>query len=133
MLKFNELKVGDLIKAEFDGNYKEGEIVDVNREDKQVCVLTGEQEFWYEADQIRPIPFDEAQLFKLGFQKEPNTDGSIKYFKGAFRVLIHEPNNFSRFEMWYREDRRHMKEPIYVHQFQNLFFEMTKVPLTAGA
>ena len=133
MLKFNDLKVGDLVMAEFDGNLKEGEISDVNHEDKQVCVITGEQDFWYEADQIRPIPLDEAQLFKLGFQKEAQPDGSVKYIKGAFRVLIHHPNEFSNFEMWYREDRRHMKEPIWVHQFQNNYYDMTKVHLTKGA
>lgn len=133
MLKFSEIKEGDLVMVQFDGNVKEGEVIDVNREDKQVCVLTEEQEFWYEADQIKAIALDEAQLFKLGFQKEAQSDGSVKYSKGAFRVLIHKPNDFSTFETWYREDRRHYKQPIYLHQFQNHYYEMTKVHLTKEA
>lgn len=133
MLKFNELKVGDLIMVEFDGQQKEGEIVEVNNLDRQVCVLTNDgQEFWYEPKDAYPIVLDEAQLFKLGFQKQANGDGSVKYLKGAFRVLIHQPNNFSNFEMWYREDQRHIAQPIYLHDFQNKYYEMTKVHLTKG-
>ena len=132
MLKFNELKVGDLIMAEYDGHLKEGEIVDLNHDEKQVCVATDEQEFWYEADHVRPIVLDEAQLFKLGFTKQKNDDGTVKYSKGAFRVLIPTENDFSSFEIWYREDQRFMKQPYYVHEFQNSYLNMTKVHLTKG-
>ena len=132
MTKFNELKVGDLVMVEYDGQLKEGEITDLNNLDKQVCIVTDEQEFWYETSKIRPIVLDESQLFKLGFQKQANADGSVKYMKGAFRVLIHHENDFSNFEMWYREDQRHIKQPIYVHDFQNKYLDMTKIHLTKG-
>jgi hypothetical protein len=131
MLKFNELKAGDFVLAEFEGNVKEGEITDVDNLDRKVCVLTTDgQEFWYEPKHLLPIVLDEGQLFRLGFQKQPNGDGSIKYSKGAFRVLIHKPDDFSSFEMWYREDKRHIKEKIFLHDFQNKYLEMTKIPLT---
>src|SRR3954454_8619544 len=131
MLKFNELKVGDFVLAEFEGNVKEGEITDVDNLDRKVCVLTTDgQEFWYEPKHLLPIVLDEGQLFRLGFQKQPNGDGSIKYSKGAFRVLIHKPDDFSSFEMWYREDKRHIKEKIFLHDFQNKYLEMTKIPLS---
>ena len=133
MLKFNELKVGDFVLAEFDGQIKEGEITDIDNLDKKVCVLTeDDQEFWYEPKHLNPIVLDESQLFKLGFQKLANDNGSIKYSKGAFRVLIHKADTFSNFEMWYREDRRLIKEPIYLHDFQNKYLEMTKIHLTKG-
>lgn len=131
MLKIGELKEGDLVLAEYDGQWKEGEVTNVDRLDGKVCVPSVEdEEFWYDAKHLKPILMDESYLFKLGFQKQPNDDGSIKYLKGAFRVLLHEPNNFSNFEMWYREDKRHISHPIYVHEFQNNFLDMTKVPLT---
>ncbi len=131
MLKFSELKVGDLVMAEYEGNVTEGEIIDVDSLDRKVCVLNADdQEFWFEPSAIRPISLDEGQLFKLGFQKQVNDDGSIKYMKGAFRVLIHHEGDFSNFEMWYREDQRHIKEPIFVHDFQNKYFGMTKVVLS---
>jgi hypothetical protein len=132
MIKFNELKVGDLVMAEYDGQLREGEVLNLNGDEKQVCVQTDVQDFWFETDHLHPITLDEAALFKLGFQKQDHGDGSIKYMKGAFRVLLHSPNNFSDFEMWYREDRRHISQPINVHTFQNHYLSMTKVHLTAG-
>jgi len=133
MLKLHDLKVGDLVYAEYDGQLKEGEITDVDRLDEKVCIMTNEeQEFWYEVNHIKPIVLDESQLFKLGFQKQDNSDGSIKYLKGAFRVLLHHPGDFSNIEMWYREDQRHFSGPIYLHDFQNRYHEMTKVVLSKG-
>jgi hypothetical protein len=133
MLKINELKLGDLVMAEYDGQLKEGEITNADTIDKKVCVVTTDgQEFWYEPKNLTPIVLDESQLFKLGFQKQANGDGSSKYSKGAFRVLIHNPDDFSTFEMWYREDHRLIKQPIYLHDFQNKYLDMTKIHLTKG-
>ena len=72
-------------------------------------------------------------LKKLGFEKEANGDGSVKYKKGAFRILISKKDNFNDFEMWYREDKRHLKGPIFVHELQNHHLQMTKVELTRAA
>jgi hypothetical protein len=130
MIKYNELKVGDLVMVEYDGNRMEGEVMDLNGDEKQVCVKTEAQDFWYETSNLYPIPLDESQLFKLGFQKNDNEDGSVKYMKGAFRVLIHQPNTFSDFEMWYREDRRHINQAISVHEFQNKYYDMCKMHLS---
>ena len=130
MIKFNELKQGDYVMAEYGGQKREGEGIELNGDEKQVCIQSGEQEFWFETDHLYPITLDESQLYKLGFQKHENEDGSVKYHKGAFRVLLHHPNDLSSFEMWYREDRRHIAEPIKVHEFQNHYFDMTKVHLT---
>lgn len=131
MIKYNELKVGDLVLAEYDGNLKEGEVVGLNGDEKQVCVQIDEmQEFWFQPDQLSPVMLDEAQLFRMGFQKHANDDGSIKYMHGAFRVLLAKPNNFGEFDIWYREDRRHIVHPIKLHEFQNHYYDMTKVHLT---
>jgi len=130
MIKFNELKVGDLVMVEFDGNKLEGEVTNLNSDEKQVCVETEVQDFWYETSHLYPIPLDEAQLIKFGFQKDSKERGTVKWMKGAFRVLFSEPDNFSNFEMWYREDRRHINGPINMHDFQNKYLDMTKVHLT---
>jgi hypothetical protein len=133
MLKISELKEGDLVMVEYDGHWKEGEVTNIDRIDDKVEIATDqEQEFWYDEKHLNPILLDEAYLFKLGFQKQANDDGSVKYTKGAFRALLLEQENFSNFEMWYREDKRHISHPIYVHEFQNRFFDMTKVPLEKG-
>lgn len=127
MIKFNEIKVGDFLKADNDGDILLGEVTNLNGDEKQVCVNTGTQEFWFETSQLSPIPLDEAQLMNFKFKKEDYEDGTVKYLKGAFRILIPSKGNFSRMEIWYRDERRHIMQPISVHQLQNHFHEMTKV------
>ena len=129
MIKFNDLKPGDLVMAEFEGDRVEGVVKAVNKEDKEVCVETPIQEFWFTPEHLYAIPLNEGQLLKLGFVKHLNDDGSVKYLKGSFRVLTPEPGNFSNFEMWWREDRRHITTPIFVHELQNHYYSMTKVEL----
>lgn len=133
MIKFNEIKVGDYLIADNDGDKKQGEVTGLNSNEKQVCVDTGAQEFWYETEQLSAIPLDEEQLLKLQFHKQMNDDGTVKYLKGAFRMMIASEGDFSKFEIWYRDERRHVMEPINVHQLQNHFYEMTKVHLNDGS
>jgi hypothetical protein len=129
MIKFHEIKVGDYLIADNDGDKKQGEVTDLNGNEKQVCVNTGAQDFWYETEQLSAIPLDDDQLTKLKFLKEEHEDGTVKYMKGAFRMLLPAKDNFSRFEIWYRDEHRHILQPINVHQLQNHFYDMTKVHL----
>jgi hypothetical protein len=130
MIKFHELKAGNTILAEFEGKLDEGGVTDLDVIDKEVCVETEVQEFWYTLEHLFPIPLDEAQLMKFHFEKQENPDGSVKYMRGPFRILLQEKGNFSSFEMWYREDKRHINHPFSVHELQNHYLEMTKVELT---
>jgi hypothetical protein len=91
-------------------------------------VDNGVQEFWYGPDDIAPIPLDEAQLIRLGFEKE-EADGAVKYKKDSFRLVTPIKGDFSNLEMWWREDRRHFSFPLGVHELQNLHLDMTKVHL----
>ncbi len=127
MLKLGELKEGDIVRIEDEGVSREGTVVDISREEKQALINNGIQEFWFNLDQIYPVPVDDEQLTRLGFVKEVDGE-SVKYMKGPFRIVIVN-NNFSNIEMWYREDRRHFNTPIGVHHLQNLYHDMTKVHL----
>lgn len=129
MIKLSDIKTGDVVLAEYEGQQREGIVTDINREDKEVCVETGVQAFWYSPDRLYPIPLSEEQLLKLGFEKQENQDGPVKYMKGPFRVLISKKDDFSNLEIWYREDRRYLNHPIYVHELQNHYLQMTKVEL----
>ena len=129
MIKFNEIKTGDYLIADNDGDQRLGEVTNLNHNEKQVCVDTGVQEFWFEIGQLSPIALDETQLARLKFSKESNADGTVKYKKGAFRMLLAKPDDFSAFEIWYRDEHRHVMHPIYLHQLQNHFYEMTKMHL----
>jgi len=108
----------------------EGEVTELNHEDKEVCVETDVQEFWFTPDQLFPIPLDDDQLKKFHFEKKENGDGTVKYMRGPFRIQLPQKGSFSNFEMWYREDRRHMTHPVTVHELQNHYHQMTKVELT---
>ena len=133
MIRFHDLKIGDIVMAEYEGQWWEGEIVELNHEDKEVCVHTDVQDFWFKPEELKGIPLSDEQLIKLGFEREDDGQGAVKYKKGAFRILIPGKGKFNEVEMWYREDRRHLKGPIYVHNLQNHYLQMTKVDLTRSA
>ena len=130
MIQFHELRMGDIVLVEFDGRRTEGEVIGLNGDEKEVQVQTDVQEFWYTPNDLYSIPLSEDQLVKFGFEKQDLADGKVKYMKGPFRILLSQKGNFSDFEMWYREDRRHMTQPIAVHALQNHFHQMTKIDLT---
>ncbi|MEO5649482.1 MAG: hypothetical protein ABIR03_06100 [Ginsengibacter sp.] len=133
MIKFSELRKGDYVLAESDGQAWQGEITDFNNDEKEIAVNNGVQEFYFKSEDLYPIPLDEEQLLKLKFQKKVNDDGSIKYMKGAFRIQTPEQDHFSNFEIWYRDEKRVIMLPIYLHQLQNHYEAMTKVHLTDQA
>ncbi len=131
MVKFSDIKIGDFLRAEYESKFWDGEVVMLNGDEKQVCVKTEVQEFWFETDKLQGIPLTDAALLNMNFIKQVNEDGSVKYSKGPFRLVTPEKGNFSHFDMWYREDRRHNPDVHFVHQLQNHYYAMTKVHLTA--
>jgi hypothetical protein len=133
MIKFSELRKGDYVLAESDGQAWQGEVTDFNNDEKEIAVNNGVQDFYFKSEDLYPIPLDEEQLLKLKFQKHVNDDGSIKYMKGAFRIQTPDQDNFSSFEIWYRDEKRIIMQPIYLHQLQNHYEAMTKVHLTNEA
>ena len=133
MLKLNELKAGDIVMVKDDDLDREGVVVEISNEQHEALIDNSVQEFWYHPEEIHPVPLNEEQLLKLGFEKHEMDGLGVKYMKGAFRLVIPKAGDFSNIEMWYREDRRHFNTPIGVHQLQNLHLAMTKVPLEMPA
>jgi hypothetical protein len=129
MIKLGQLQSGDIVMVNDEGLMREGTVIQTNREEHLVLVDNGIQEFWYAPEDIFPVALDESQLMKLGFEKEILDDHAIKYKKGPFRLVTPEAGNFSKIDMWYREDNRHFTIPLAVHELQNLHSSMTKVPL----
>jgi len=129
MIKFNELKPGDYVLAESDGQAWRGEVTDMNHDEKEICVNNGVQGMYFNQEDLYPLPVDEDQLLKLKFAKHVNADGSVKYMKGAFRIQTPKQDDFSHFEIWYRDEKRIITHPIPVHVLQNHYTAMTKVHL----
>ncbi|MBC7650734.1 MAG: hypothetical protein H7101_03185, partial [Deinococcales bacterium] len=49
MIKFNEIKIGDFVNADYEGLVSLGEVTNLNGNEKQVCVqITDVQEFWFD-------------------------------------------------------------------------------------
>ncbi|MEO8854813.1 MAG: hypothetical protein ABI359_13605 [Ginsengibacter sp.] len=130
MIKFSELKVGDYVLGETDGQAWRGTVTTFNNDEKQVCVDTGVQEMYFDQEDLYPLTVDEEQLLQLKFTKHVNEDGSVKYMKGAFRIQTPKQDDFSSFEIWYRNEKRLITHPIPVHILQNHYNAMTKVHLT---
>jgi hypothetical protein len=130
MIKFSELKVGDYVLGETDGQAWRGTVTTFNNDEKQVCVDTGVQELYFDQEDLYPLTLDEDQLLQLKFTKHVNEDGSVKYMKGAFRIQTPKQDDFSSFEIWYRNEKRLINHPIPVHVLQNHYNSMTKVHLT---
>ena len=129
MIKISDLKAGDIVKVIHEGVEREGIVTDVDNGENQACIDNGVQEFWYNPENIIPLPItDERLIHLLGFEKEEDPEG-VKYKKGAFRVVVHDPGNYTNLDIWYREDRRHFTNAIYLHELQNHHFDMTKVQL----
>jgi hypothetical protein len=130
MIKFNEIKLGDILLGDYGDKKWEGEVVRLNHDEKQVCLATEVQELWFETNDLYPITLDDEAMKKLSFVKEEMPDGSVKYKKGAFRMLIPKAGDFSHIDIWYRDDKRINPFIQYVHQLQNHYLQMTKVHLT---
>lgn len=131
MIKFNDIKIGDYILGEYEGKQWEGEVVNLNGDEKQVCLATDVQEFWFEPADLYPLPISDAAMKSLNFTREDMPDGSVKYKKGSFRMLIPKADDFSHMDIWYRDDKRINPDIHFIHQLQNHYYQMTKVHLTA--
>lgn len=129
MIKFQEVRIGDYLKVNYEGDVKRGKVTQLKQGEKQVRVDNGSQEFWYETNQLESLPVNEEELANLKFTREVMENGNIKYAKGAFRMLTPKDGDFSRYELWYRDEQRHISEPIELHVLQNHFYDMTKVHL----
>lgn len=129
MVKITELKEGDVVKVIDSGDERIGTVVEISRDENMANINNGVQEFWYNQEDIIPVPLTEEQLVRtLGFEKEEAGE-VVKYKKGPFRVVVHDPGNYTHLEVWYREDHRLFNHPLYVHELQNHYLQMTKVYL----
>ncbi|MBW8683928.1 hypothetical protein [Chitinophaga rhizophila] len=132
MINLHDVKAGDTVLVEYEGRTVEGQVLEVNREDKQVCVLTGEQEFWYDLKDLYAIPLNEEQLLRLKFKKDEslsvNSGGEI-YVRGPFSVKLHTLDGGPATRLDYRDEHREIKGAITVNQLQNHYHEMTNFHL----
>ena len=64
MLNINELRKGDYVLAKNLGDIFEGEVYDISRPHRMVCVADKINRYWYKLADILDISLDERQLFR---------------------------------------------------------------------
>ncbi|KAA2241966.1 hypothetical protein F0L74_19105 [Chitinophaga agrisoli] len=133
MIRLHDVKTGDTVLVQYEGDLLEGKVLEVNPEDKQACVLTHEQqEFWYDFDSLYEIPLDETQLLRLKFQKDEaqssNGSGAL-YIRGPFSVRLYQKDGHEMTLLSYRDEHRDLKGTITVNQLQNHYHGMTNFHL----
>lgn len=127
MIQLSQCKAGDRVMVKFEEQLQEGTILEVNHDDRQVCVLTnGQQEFWYNLEDLFPITLTEDELVRLKFAKEGQENGDSTYVRGPFSIKLY---GNERLTLVYRDETRDIQGPITVHQLQNHYESMTKVHL----
>ena len=131
MLKLTELKEGDIVMVDFEGQMRVGDIMEISFGDKKARVAHGENDFWYDFDHILAVPFDEPHLVELGFRKVEgvNRDGDL-YERGPFSVQVVRNGQDRHYLLHYRDETRHIHDLKYLHQFQHHYKGMTNFELT---
>lgn len=131
MIPFDQIKPGDWVRVNNEGRTEDGEVSHVNRDEGQIGVrLNSEMVVYFDPVDVTGIPLDDEQLNKLRFEREVTPEGFIKYKHGPFRLLIERPADFTHCKMWYRDEKRQINYPLFVHQLQNHYREMVNVELT---
>lgn len=131
MIKLHDLKEGDIVMVDFEGQMRTGDITEISTGDKKAQVAHGENEFWYDFHDLHPVPVDEPHLFELGFRKSDDAaaDGTL-YERGPFTLQFVRKGGDQHCLLHYRDETRHIHDLQYLHQLQHHYKGMTNFHLT---
>jgi hypothetical protein len=130
MLKLNELKAGDIVLADFEGQKRVGDVIEVSRGDHKARIAHDETEYWYDLNDVYAVPLDDAILTELGFtQAESGADG-ILYVRGPFSLQLVTAGEDKHSLLHYRDETRHVHNLTYLHELQNHYKGMTNHELS---
>lgn len=130
MLKLNEVKAGDIVLADFEGQKRVGDVLEVSRGDRKARIAHGENEFWYDLNDVYAVPLEDAILKELGFVKGDDGNGGVLYERGPFSVRFVNNGNDAHSQLHYRDETRHVHNMEYLHQLQNHYHAMTNFVLS---
>lgn len=126
-MKSNELRIGNLVMASYDGvKYTKEVVTDIFK----YGINSNYGEADYDEERIKPIPLTEEWLIKFGFEKKDANIGLKEEFK--------KPNNYHYSLKSFGEYYPNMKQIEvlgehpgfyikceHVHQLQNLYYALT--------
>jgi hypothetical protein len=129
MIRLTEVKEGDIVIADFEGQKRVGDVLEVSRGDKKALVAHGENEFWYDMVHIYAVPLEPEILDELGFRKVDSPNGLI-YERGPFTLQYVATDTENYNLLHYRDETRHVHNMQYLHQLQHHYKAMTNHELT---
>jgi hypothetical protein len=130
MIKLTEVKEGDIVIADFEGQKRVGDVLEVSRGDKKALVAHGENEFWYDMTHIYAVPLEPGILAELGFKKAEDQSNGLSYERGPFTLLYINTEKDIYNLLHYRDETRHVHNMQYLHQLQHHYKGMTNFELT---
>ena len=145
----HDLKEGDIVSTNFEGTLTRGSVIQLDREDHKVCVVTNDdQECWYAPQDLFPIDLGKEEMESLGFKaldsgqaagteqaaRADGEPGAITYVRGPFSVEVHDPSSFKHLTLLYRSEApRVFHHGLKLHELQNHYLDITKVHLVDRA
>ena len=130
MLKLTELKSGDIVLADFEGQLRVGDVLDVSYGDKKALVAHDESEFWYDLNNIYAVPLEDGILSELGFAKSNGNPNASVYQRGPFTLEWVNNGEDAHSLLHYRDETRHVHNLKYLHELQNHYKGMTNFELS---
>ncbi|MCW3463740.1 hypothetical protein [Chitinophaga nivalis] len=131
MISLHELQSGDTVITRYGDVEKKGKILQVDREDKKVLVLTDENEFWYDLDNLYPIYLTGDTLLQLQFHVDAahSSNADKLYVRGPFSVRLYPEGHKPAISLHYRDETRDLNTPITLNELQNHYHAMTNFHL----
>ncbi len=130
MLKLNEVREGDIVLADFEGQRRVGDVLEVSRGDRKARIAHGENEFWYDMNHIYAVPLDPEILAELGFTKTASDDGSVVFERGPYSIQYVRNEQDSFCLLHYRDETRQVHNMDYLNQLQHHYKGMTNFELS---
>jgi hypothetical protein len=120
MVKLYELRIGNFFYIQLPPSQKK-QIKEVKEIRQKHVLLDG---VWYHLDELIPIPLTEDILLKCGFTKfEWIKESNV--FQGTYFNCKADENGVQPFGV----DLNNLKPVKYLHEFQNLFSQLTETEL----
>ncbi len=131
MLHLHELKVGDLVLADFEEKEYEGIVEQISFEKVEVRINENDHLNWYDPKELDPVPVTGEKLTLLGFVKstDPELNGEGQaWVRGPFILTYLKKGDDQHILLNYRsEEPRLIKTGLFVHELQHHYHGMTKV------
>jgi len=139
MIESKDLRIGNLVNEEVLGDCQ---VSGISKETVWVEVKNIKsngshnlREFHININFLKPIPLTEEWLLKFGFSKNENDVLQIETTLMPLSITLSDNYPDEKYKAWVYEDENSSYHIIsdnikYVHQLQNLYFDLTNEELT---